>query len=103
MAHAVVGTVLAATTGCAPAFHLVDEWHCTEGSAPAHNRVGGGDCFPTGSALPPGYRWDRWGNRPLASSCERDGWVRITNRTDDLTDCVREGTVLPPAWRRAGG
>ena len=78
-----------------------DEWHCSAGKAPAHNSVGGSDCFREGSDLPRGWSWDRWGNRPLHSNCDRNGWVAIEDRAGDLTDCVRTGTRLPDGWRRS--
>ena len=52
-----------------------------------------------GSELPAGYRWDPWGNRPLASNCSRDGWVPVVHPRHG-EDCVREGTDLPEGWRR---
>ena len=52
----------------------------------------------------PGFEWDPWGNRPLASNCDKDGWVLIERvpssgrPTDAVKDCVREGTELPGRW-----
>ncbi len=102
VAVGVVAIVVAAAVLLLPQLDLTDEWWCSDGQAPALHRSGGAACFPEGSTLPAGYRWDRWGNRPLASSCDEDGWVPVTDRTDDRADCVREGTDLPAGWHRVG-
>ncbi len=99
-----VGLTVAVGLALVHAFNPVaDEWHCSQGRAPAHNRVGGSECFKEGSTLPEGYRWDRWGNRPLAHSCDDDGWVLVTNRTDNRTECVRDQAALPRGWRHVDG
>lgn len=98
---AAVGIGLVVSMGFASvwAFNPVaDEWHCSQGQAPARNRAGGGDCFREESALPKGYRWERWGNRPMFYNCDADGWLRIQHRSGNRHDCVREGTVLPGGW-----
>ena len=100
VAALVVALVVAGGWGLLVAVNPVaDEWLCSQGRAPAHHRSGGGDCFREGRTLPEGYRWDRWGNRPMPHNCDEDGWVKIATRDDNRTDCVREGTELPARWR----
>lgn len=38
---------------------VADEWQCVQGEAPAVTAEGGRACFREGSALPPGYAWER--------------------------------------------
>lgn len=97
---AVAGLLGLGTVAVLYAFNPVsDEWHCVDGKAPARHRAGGGDCFRQGSQLPEGWRWERWGNRPMVYSCDQDDWIEIVHRNGNHQDCVREGTDLPPAWR----
>jgi hypothetical protein len=92
----VAAGVLAA---CGVVNPVSDEWVCSEGKAPAGN-----DCYREGSTLPPGVAWHPFGNRPLPYNCDKDGWVLIerpvTRRgvSDEVQDCVREGTELPGRW-----
>ena len=103
----VAAVSVAAVAGLAAAGYLLlaavnpvgDEWQCADGEAPALHEGGGRACFAEGAELPAGYRWDPWGNRPLASNCSRDGWVPVTHPRHG-EDCVREGTDLPEGWRR---
>lgn len=100
---AAAGALVAAFFALAFLFNPVaDEWQCSEGEAPADHRAGGSACFREGASLPRGYTWDKWGNRPLSSNCDKDGWTPVER--GDLTDCVREGTKLPAGWheRRLG-
>ena len=102
---AVVGAGYAALKAVNP---VGDEWQCVDGEAPAVTREGGSACFPEGSTLPAGYRWDPFGNRPLAGNCDKDGWMaieRTSTRAGEgaVEDCVREGTDLPSDWRPVEG
>lgn len=75
---------------------LADEWQCSQGEAPAGN-----SCYPEGSTLPPGVRWDPFGNRPMSYNCDKDGWVQIERDDINGTDCIREGTAVPRGWHVA--
>jgi hypothetical protein len=65
-----VGAALVVAAGFAALVFIfnptADEWHCSQGEAPALRQNGGSACFPEGSELPRGWRWDPAGNRPLA-------------------------------------
>ena len=82
-----------------------DEWLCSDGEAPAGTPGSYGGCYETDKPLPRGYEWDPFGNRPIASNCDKDGWVLIERPVrgkgvgNTLEDCVREGTNLPGQWR----
>ena len=84
---------------------VADEWHCSDGEAPAGNHGSYGGCHDKDKPLPRGYEWDPFGNRPIASNCDKDGWVLIERPVrgkgvgNTLEDCVREGTDLPGSWR----
>ena len=82
-----------------------DEWVCSDGEAPAGKPPSYNQCFDEDATLPRGYEWDPFGNRPIPSNCDKDGWVQIerpvrgkgTGNMEE--DCVREGTNLPGRWR----
>lgn len=75
---------------------LIDEWHCSEGLAPASNEQGGSACFEEGTALDSGWTWDVLGNRPY--DCERrHGWAVVLDEQKQ-PDCMRLTSPLrmPP-------
>ena len=76
-----------------------DEWQCAQGEAPATTSGNTRACFPEGSTLPEGFTWDPFGNRPLPSSCDKDGWV-LVDGPEGVRDCVREDQPLPSGWSR---
>jgi len=82
-----------------------DEWHCSDGEAPAGPAGDYDRCYETDKPLPRGFEWDPWGNRPIASNCDKEGWVQIERIPRGRgpawaeEDCVREGTELPGRWR----
>jgi hypothetical protein len=91
-----------------------DEWVCSDGETPAGKVGRSGEakhynhCFEDGSTLPRGYEWDPFGNRPMPSNCDKDGWVQIErpvpgHRGATEEDCVRTGTELPEPWRVVEG
>jgi hypothetical protein len=105
-ALAAVGLVAAAGLGVLYAFNpMGDEWVCSEGEAPAGERGRYTMCYPQGAKLPPGVSWDPFGNRPMPSNCDKDGWVPVERTLhrqgvpETEEDCVREGTDLPGRWR----
>jgi hypothetical protein len=86
-----------------------DEWVCSEGEAPAGPPGRYNNCYDEGAKLPDGAQWDPFGNRPMPSNCDKDGWVQIERPVKRgggagvEQDCVREGTDLPGRWRPAAG
>ena len=54
-----------------------DEWVCSDGEAPAGRPPGYSQCFDEDATLPRGYEWDPFGNRPMPSKCDKDGWVKV--------------------------
>ena len=84
-----------------------NEWVCSDGEAPAGADGFYNACYVEGSTLPPGVTWDPFGNRPMSSNCDQDGWLlveRTVNRrgaSDVEQDCVREGTDLSGQWHFA--
>ena len=81
-----------------------DEWHCSDGEAPAGKPPSYSGCYDTDKPLPRGLQWDPWGNRPMPYNCDKDGWMLIERiprggqPADVEEDCVREGTELPGRW-----
>ena len=83
---------------------LVDEWHCSDGEAPAGEAPFYNHCFREGADLPAGYTWDPYGNRPMSYNCDKSGWKKVTRPPTDPQsasredDCLREDTPLPAGW-----
>ena len=102
---AALGLVVAAGFGLLWAVNpMGDEWHCSDGEAPAGKSPSYSGCYDTDKPLPRGLQWDPWGNRPMSYNCDKDGWMLIERiprggRPADVEeDCVREGTELPGRW-----
>ena len=78
---------------------VIDEWHCSDGEAPADNAGGGSDCFAEDAALPAGWEWDPFGNRPYGCT-DRWWWTEIerTLRGERVTECIRDDAPVPEGW-----